>query len=190
MFLCVFGFMAIPTICPYADLVDSARAQIGKTLIYDGAYAALKYPCGDVPLIKGVCSDVAIRALRAQGIDLQQEVYKSISQNKSAYIKCLTHGRPDKNIDHRRVKVLAVYFTLSGWRQKTTTKASAKISTYQPGDILVFDFGNGLWHIAIVSDKVADAKRPYIIHNVGQGTREEDFLGRFPVLFCFRKPRC
>lgn len=40
-------------------------------LYYDPAYTALKYPMGDVPLIKGVCTDVVVRALRHQNIDLQ-----------------------------------------------------------------------------------------------------------------------
>lgn len=54
------------------QLVADARGQIGKTLHYDPAYTRLAYPMGDVPIVKGVCTDVVIRALRLQGIDLQK----------------------------------------------------------------------------------------------------------------------
>ncbi|MBU3846311.1 MAG: DUF1287 domain-containing protein, partial [Candidatus Acinetobacter avistercoris] len=59
-------------------LVQDARQQIGKTIYYDPAYSALKYPMGDVPLVKGVCTDVIIRALRLQGIDLQELIHKDM----------------------------------------------------------------------------------------------------------------
>lgn len=52
-------------------IVAAARDQIGKTTIYDGAYVGLDYPGGDVPLERGVCTDVVIRALRdAYDMDL------------------------------------------------------------------------------------------------------------------------
>jgi uncharacterized protein YijF (DUF1287 family) len=54
-----------------APLVASARLQIGQTLSYDPAYRKLQYPGGDVPANTGVCSDVVVRALRAQNVDLQ-----------------------------------------------------------------------------------------------------------------------
>jgi uncharacterized protein YijF (DUF1287 family) len=77
------------------------------------------------------------------------------------------------------VKVLATYFKLQSFEQKTTD--------YEAGDILVFDLGRGIWHIAIVSDRFSeDKKRPLMIHNICCGAKEEDVLGDFPVLFCFR----
>lgn len=160
-------------------LVNAARSQIGKTLRYDPSYIKLSYPLGDVPLETGVCSDVIIRALRVFGMDLQKEVSASIKKNNASYKHHLARGVADKNIDHRRVKVLVQYFTLQGWKKQTTQ--------YQKGDILVFDCGHGQWHIAIVSDKLSwDKKRPLIIHNIGCGTREEDCIQEFPILFCFR----
>ena len=47
-----------------AKIVTAARKQVGVTLSYDPAYVSLKYPGGDVPREKGVCTDVVIRALR------------------------------------------------------------------------------------------------------------------------------
>ena len=61
---------------PSPQIVQSARNQIGKTLRYDPAYTKLKYPMGDVPMEKGVCTDVVIRALRDQNIDLQDLVHQ------------------------------------------------------------------------------------------------------------------
>jgi uncharacterized protein YijF (DUF1287 family) len=161
------------------SLVDCARLQIGKTLIYDPSYEKIAFPLGDIALQKGVCTDVIIRALRVFGIDLQKNVAKSIKKHHAIYKKYLTKERADPNIDHRRVKVLALYFKEQGWEQKTTT--------YKAGDILVFDLGKGIWHIAIVSDRTSlDKKRLLVIHNINAGVQEEDFITTFPVLFCFR----
>ena len=62
-------------------VVRAARSQIGRTVCYDPAYTALDYPMGDVPIEKGVCTDVVVRALRQQGIDLQQLVYQDMKAN-------------------------------------------------------------------------------------------------------------
>ena len=45
-------------------VVEAAQWQVGKTMLYDGAYVSLSYPNGDLPIKKGVCTDVVIRALR------------------------------------------------------------------------------------------------------------------------------
>ena len=68
-----------------AQLVKDARSQIGKTLYYDPAYSALRYPMGDVPLLKGVCTDVVIRALRQQGMDLQQGIHEDMRASFKRY---------------------------------------------------------------------------------------------------------
>lgn len=60
-------------------LVQDARAQIGQTLFYDPSYSRLEYPMGDVDMIKGVCTDVVVRALRGQDIDLQRLIHEDMS---------------------------------------------------------------------------------------------------------------
>src|SRR5579871_1087892 len=55
-----------------AGIAAGARAQIGVTVSYDSAYRKIAYPGGDVPKETGVCSDVVVRAMRAQGMDLQK----------------------------------------------------------------------------------------------------------------------
>jgi uncharacterized protein YijF (DUF1287 family) len=55
------------------------------TKYYDPAYTRLVYPMGDVPLIKGVCTDVVVRALRQQGIDLQQKMHEDMRKHFNVY---------------------------------------------------------------------------------------------------------
>ena len=80
-------------------LVQDARAQIGQTLFYDPSYSRLAYPMGDVDVIKGVCTDVVVRALRGQDIDLQRLIHEDMSANFSAYPKKL--GREKDRQKHR-----------------------------------------------------------------------------------------
>ncbi len=42
---------------------------------------------GDVDIKKGVCTDVVVRALRYQDMDLQRLIFKDLSKNFSVYPK-------------------------------------------------------------------------------------------------------
>lgn len=164
---------------PSPQIVQSARNQIGKTLRYDPTYTKLTYPMGDVPMEKGVCTDVVIRALRDQNIDLQELVHQDMSRNFSVYPKRWGLKQPDTNIDHRRVPNLMTYFTRQGWAVQDTN--------YQAGDIVTWELKGNRPHIGIVSDrKIGD--RPLIIHNIGSGTREDDVLYRYTITGHFRLP--
>ncbi|MDR0563637.1 MAG: DUF1287 domain-containing protein [Azoarcus sp.] len=156
-------------------LVKDARAQIGVTLLYDPAYARIPYPGGDVPIVKGVCTDVVIRALRHQGIDLQRLVHEDISDNFQHYpnLQKWRLKKPDTNIDHRRVYNLQRYFEQRGY--------AVADETFLPGDIVTWELRPGVGHIGIVSDKKAPSGQPLVIHNIGIGTQEEEMLYRFPV---------
>jgi len=49
-----------------ADLrrvIESAHEQVGVTLHYDPSYSVIPFPGGDVPMVRGVCTDVIIRHL-------------------------------------------------------------------------------------------------------------------------------
>lgn len=172
------------TVPPWESaLITAARDQIGVTLMYDPAYTSLSYPNGDVPRVKGVCTDVIIRALRdAHGMDLQSLVHMDMKQAFSAYPKNWGLSKPDRNIDHRRVPNLKAYFKRAG--------ASLPISDvpqdYVPGDIVTWVFDNGLRHIGIVSDRMTSNGIPLMIHNVGAGTREQDFLFAYKIDGHFR----
>jgi uncharacterized protein len=160
-------------------LVTSAKSQIGKTLYYDPAYTKLQYPMGDVPLIKGVCTDVVVRALRGQGIDLQQLIHEDMKKNFKAYPQKWGLKSPDKNIDHRRVPNIQTYFKRQDYEIKD--------QNFLPGDIVTWDLGKGLVHIGIISNKkTLLTKTPLVIHNIGYGTQENDILHTYKITGHFR----
>jgi uncharacterized protein YijF (DUF1287 family) len=69
------------------SLADAAIQLTKDKVVYDPTYVVLKYPMGDVPANKGVCTDVVIRAYRTLGIDLQVLVHEDMSRNFSIYPK-------------------------------------------------------------------------------------------------------
>lgn len=167
-----------------AKFVAAARAQIGSTIIYDPAYVKLAYPGGDVPVERGVCSDVAVRAFRVLGIDLQKELHEDMKSAWAAYPKNWGLSKPDPNIDHRRVLNLITFFKRRG-KARPVTRDPAD---YRPGDLVTCIVPPNLPHIMIVSDAASadDPQRRLIIHNIGQGARAEDRLFEFPLTGHFR----
>lgn len=163
-------------------LVLDARKQVGVTLSYDPAYRKLSYPGGDVPMATGVCTDVVIRALRHQGLDLQESVHRDMRGNFAVYPKHWGLSRPDSNIDHRRVPNLMTWFKRQGWSLPVKQDASA----YRAGDIVTWDLGRGLTHIGIVSDRQAATGTPLVLHNIGRGTQEEDILFAYRITGHYR----
>ncbi|WP_434778390.1 DUF1287 domain-containing protein [Neisseria sp. Ec49-e6-T10] len=165
------------------NIVKSARSQIGKTVSYDPAYVKLSYPNGDVPLSKGVCTDVVIRALRGNKQDLQKLVHEDMKANFGQYPKTWGLTSTDSNIDHRRVPNLETFFK----RKNKALTVTQEGKNYKAGDIVSWRLDNGLPHIGIVSDRVsADKKRPLIIHNIGQGAKEEDVLFVWKIVGHYR----
>jgi uncharacterized protein len=163
-------------------LVDAARAQIGVTVHYDPAYRSLDYPGGDVPIDRGVCTDVIVRAYRALGVDLQVLVHEDMTAAFAAYPQNWGLTRPDRNIDHRRVPNLAVFFA----RHSQELTISQRPADYAPGDIVTWRLASGVPHIGIVSDRLSDRGVPLIIHNIGRGTLEEDVLLAYEITGWFR----
>ena len=171
-----------------AKLIASAESQIGKTLRYDPAYTKLSYPGGDVPIEKGVCTDVVIRAYRAGlGMDLQKLVHEDMAGAFSAYPKNWGLKRPDRNIDHRRVPNLRTFFKRKGASLPVTERAR----DYQPGDIITVNLPGNLPHIALVSHRSnVDGSAPLCIHNIGAGARLEDTLFAYELTGHYRfRPR-
>lgn len=159
-------------------LVTAARDRLKSIVIYDGRYMRLDYPGGDVPATMGVCTDVVIRSLRkAYDADLQRLVHEDMTANFGAYPANWGLTRPDRNIDHRRVPNLEIYFKREGYALPITKQ----VVDYQPGDIVSWRLdGNsglgGLPHIGIVSDRLGVTGNPLIIHNIGGGVEESDML--------------
>ena len=138
---------------------------------YDPGYVAIAYPNGDVPADAGVCSDEVIRSYRALGIDLQKEVHEDIRKHFSAYPE--GPRTLDRNIAHRRVANLMIFFG----RNSKTLRITRRAEDYLPGDLVTWDLGNGLNHIGIVVDqKSASSGRYMIVHNIGAGPKMEDVL--------------
>ena len=154
-------------------LVSAARRQVGVTLSYDPAYSVLRFPNGDVDRAKGVCTDVVIRAFRdALGLDLQALVNADMRANFGAYPKNWKLGRPDRNIDHRRVPNLATFWR----RQGAALPVTDDPADWRPGDIFTQMVGGRMPHTGIVSDRKDTTGVPLVLHNIGGGTREEDAL--------------
>jgi uncharacterized protein len=161
-----------------AQLVVDARSQIGITTQYDGDYKTISYPLGDLPQVTGVCTDVVIRALRQQSVDLQELIHNDMQLDFFAYPNLWNLSTADTNIDHRRVPNILTYMERNN-RTLTVTKAP---EDYHPGDIVTWDFGPGKQHIGIISDRINKTNNtPYIIHNIGRGTEESDILFQFPI---------
>lgn len=159
--------------------LSDASIRLTKTRVtYDPAYYNIKYPGGDVPPDKGVCTDVIIRAYRAVGIDLQKEVHEDMAANFSRYPAIWGLKQTDKNIDHRRVPNLMVFFTRKG----VVKPISGKETDYIPGDIVCWDLGGGVSHIGIVVNrKVHGTDRLMIVHNIGAGQVLEDCLFNYKI---------
>ncbi len=164
----------------HKDLVRAAMEQVGVTILYTPGYVKLSYPGGDLPLDRGVCTDVVIRAFRKIGVDLQKEIHEDMRGHFSEYPQLWELKGPDKNIDHRRVPNLMTYFVRKG-------KAIDGDENFQPGDIVTWRLSNNLYHIGIVSEEsVPDEDRYFIIHNIGEGVKKEDILLQFKTIGQYR----
>ncbi len=167
----------------YSALADSTQTLTKQRVVYDSSYFSIPYPGGDVPADRGVCTDVVIRAYRKMGIDLQKEVHEDMKANFGLYPKNWGLTRPDRNIDHRRVPNLMVFFSRFG----STLPVTDRAEDYGPGDIVCWDLGGGVTHIGIVSGRRSgDGKRHLIIHNIGAGQVMEDCLFGYKIIGHYR----
>jgi len=164
----------------YSDRLSNAALELTKQFVeYDPSYFTIAYPNGDVPIDKGVCTDVIIRAYRKLGIDLQKEVHEDMKSNFSKYPKNWGLSKTDRNIDHRRVPNLMTFFCRHGTIKPITDKAS----DYLPGDIVCWNLGGSVTHIGlVVNRKSADGKRNLIVHNIGGGQVLADCLFEFKII--------
>lgn len=166
-------------------LVAAAIERTHHPVRYVSSYVRIPYPGGDVPADTGACTDEIIRSYRAVGIDLQKEVHEDMVRNFSAYPHewrwHMLH--PDSNIDHRRVPNLMTFFSRKGETLPNSTLAR----DYSPGDVVTYDLGGGVPHIAIVADrKSRQTGRYMIVHNIGEGPRVEDVLFNWKITGHYR----
>ena len=118
-------------------------------------------------------------------MDLQELMHIDMSANFSKYPRKRKWllGRPDSNIDHRRVLNQECFFARQGWAVPVTTHSD----DYLPGDFVTCRV-YGLPHIMVVSDRKARDGTPLVIHNIGAGTQEENALFSFQLTGHFRLP--
>lgn len=186
--LCLFSvtLQAEPLGWP-ANLVQAALERTEHDVTYDGRYLRIDYPGGDVPADIGVCTDVVIRSYRALGVDLQVLVHQDMAKDFSAYPSKRIWGldKTDRNIDHRRVPNLRVFFERHG--QSLPVSHDAK--DYLPGDLLTWKLPNNAPHIGIVTDrKHPKTGNPMIVHNIGAGPKLDDMLFLFTITGHYRYP--
>ncbi len=158
-----------------ADIVAGARAEADRQTAYQDGYYAGGYP----PATIGVCTDVIWRALSSAGYDLKALVDEDIRHSPAAYPR--VDGRPDPNIDFRRVANLIPFF--DKYAQALPTEVipgdTDNLAQWQGGDIVIFD--RPLAHIGIVSDRRRPDGVPLLLHNGGPYASEEDRLLTWPT---------
>jgi uncharacterized protein len=177
---------AVPLFAQPASLqkvIEGAKRQVGVTRMYDARYVRLAYPGGDVPMDRGVCTDVIVRAYRAAGVDLQVRVHEDMERNFAVYPKSWGLRKPDANIDHRRVPNLQTFLRRKGEILRVTKRGA----DYKPGDIVTWVLIEGVPHIGIVSDVRAPGTDRYlVVHNVGRGAQIEDVLFEYRLTGHYR----
>ncbi len=167
----------------FDKLSDEALELTKQNVVYDPTYYKIDYPNGDVPVGKGVCTDVIVRAYRNLGIDLQKEVHEDMKANFNKYPRNWGLSKPDKNIDHRRVPNLMVFLERHG----KVIPISNKASDYLPGDIVCWNLGGGITHIGLVVNKKSrDGNRNLIVHNIGGGQVIADCLFDYKIIGHYR----
>ena len=167
----------------FTKLSSSAMELTKQNVVYDPSYFSISYPNGDIPEGKGVCTDVIIRAYRSLNIDLQKEVHEDMKANFSKYPKNWGLSHTDKNIDHRRVPNLMVFFKRNG-----EVKAISNVATdYESGDIVCWNLGGGTTHIGlVVANKSSDGERNLVVHNIGSGQVLADCLFDYKIIGHYR----
>jgi len=170
-------FITVVMLCSFSvspqieKVIDHAQWQSTQDVTYDGSWRKIDYPGGDVPANIGVCTDVIIRAYRAIDVDLQVLIHEDMIKAHAEYNKRYMTKTIDRNIDHRRTQNIETFLT----RQGASLSITKSASDYQPGDIVFWDIAHG--HVGIVTDKkVAGTNRYHVVHNIGSGPHEEDFL--------------
>ncbi len=170
------------------DILEGAKKQVGKTKFYQDGYYQEGYP----PENTGVCTDVIWRSFKNAGFDLKKMLDEDIKQNLARYPR--VNGKPDPNIDFRRVTNLIPFFQEYGQSLTIEIKPwdTENLYQWQGGDIVIWGKSSSVkMHVGIISNQRKRNGVPYVIHNYGSGTRENDFLLRWPapIIHHFRFPK-
>ena len=148
----------------YSDIVQGARMDAQAIPTYDDGYYTGGYPPAD----RGACTDLVWRAFKNAGYDLKAMVDADIADDPNTYTRVVT--KPDPNVDFRRTGVLDAFFAKYGSHLTTDINDHQQ---WQQGDIVVFQ---SVKHIGIISDKRDGNDIPFVLHNMKQRQRENDYL--------------
>lgn len=143
------------------DIVNAARKEVEQRTSYKSAYYAGGFPPDD----EGVCTDMVWRGLNGADIPLKKLIDQDIEENTELYPR--VNGKPDPNIDFRRVPNQYVFFNrfAENLTPELIPRDIDNLREWQPGDIVIF-LKDGFHHTGIVSDKRAKDGTPYFIHNI------------------------
>jgi uncharacterized protein len=167
-------------------IVARAHGELVRVTKYSNEWMPTSgYPMGDIPMNRGACSDLVVRAFRAGGIDLQRLVHEDIVANPDAYGVMTA----DATVDHRRVAILLTWFRRNarvGLSLDPTTPGA-----FQAGDVIFFAPTKAApsGHVAIVSDKVGPRGLPMLLENGGPRPQESDNLDAGTIVGHFRAGR-
>ncbi|MGL4522502.1 MAG: DUF1287 domain-containing protein, partial [Bacilli bacterium] len=116
------------------DIVNAARKDVEKRTPYHSGYYAGGYP----PDTEGVCTDIIWRGLKGIDFDLKASLDADIAKHVDQYPR--SNGKPDPNIDFRRVPNQNVYFSRNHVTLSTELNRDdvASLAEWQPGDIVVW----------------------------------------------------
>jgi len=152
------------------DLVNTARNEVNNKTAYKDGYYEGGYPKDG----EGVCTDVIWRAFLGIDVNIKNLVDADIKINSDIYSR--VEGKPDPNIDFRRVPNLDIFFKKNAMElnAQLIPGDAENLANWQPGDIVVIL--KPYQHIAIVSDKRTRDGVPYIIHNTPPNAKESSSL--------------
>lgn len=159
------------------DVLQSAQKRTNHSVTYIDKYYSENG--GKPPDNEGVCTDLFWRALEGSGFDFQELLYQNMLLNTSKYpLGIWGMNSPNKSIDFRRVPNIEAY--LQNHAEVLSIELIEcefdNLSQWQGGDIVIFNL-DGIGpsdHISIVSDKRNSQGVPYLIHNWGIGTVEDE----------------
>lgn len=165
-----------------AKLIEGAREEAARMPLYKSAYHSGGYP----PAGEGVCTDLIWRAFKHAGYDLKKMIDADIRKNRADYPR--VRGKPDPNIDFRRVPNQTAFFRRHARTLTTRIAPRAALTEWQAGDIVVFANPD---HITILSDKRNNDGLPLLLHNQGPFASEgDDFMAWYTrgIVAHFRFP--